>query len=201
MLWLEAQRLFGADENPICYERDDSGYFEDKRIQTLYEHTVTTNIIEHIQRFQIHLPNKKVVILTAVPVPGITDRRETLLFDWVDYEVAGNLENLAETLRIRKCFEADRNDLIATSDKEEVQRILGCSSRHANRVLMELRGGAPLRVPIRDQIFDALADGEKKTAELAEHIDGHPKAVINELTRLVRTGEIVRVRWGMYALT
>ena len=65
---------------------------------------------------------------------------------------------------------------------------------------MELRGGEPLRVPMRDQILDALADGEKKTAELVEQIDGHPKAVINELTRLVKKSEIVRVRWGVYVL-
>ena len=199
-LWLQAQCLFGADETPISYERDGSGYFEDKRLQTLYEHTVATAITEYIQKFQIHLPNKKVVLLTALPVPGITDRSETLLFDWVDYEIAGNLDNLAETLRIRRCFEADRDDLTATSNKKEVQRILGCSSRHANRVLMELRGGELLRVPMREQILEALADGEKKTAELAEQIEGHPKAVINELTRLVKRGEILRVRWGVYVL-
>ena len=200
LLWLRAQRLFGADETPICYERNGSGYFEDKRLQALYERTVAITITENIQKFQIQLPNKKAVLLTALPVPGITDRPETLLFDWVDYEIAGNLDNLAETLRIRKCFETDRDDLTATSNKEEVQRILGCSSRHANRVLMELRGGAPLRIPIRDQIFDALADGEKKTAELAEQIEGHPKAVINELVRLVKIGKIVRVRRGVYSL-
>lgn len=200
LLWLRAQRLFGADETAICYERDGSGYFEDKRLQALYEHTVATTITEHIQKFKMQLPNKKAVLLTALPVPGITDRPETLLFDWVDYEIAGNLDNLAETLRIRECFETDRNDLTATSDKEEVQRILGCSSRHANRILMELRGGAPLRIPMREQILDALAGGEKKTAELAEQIDGHPKAVINELIRLVKIGEIVRLRRGVYAL-
>ena len=198
-LWLRAQRLFGADDIPICYERDDSGYFEDKRLQALYEHTVATEITECIRKFQIHLPNKKIVLLTALPVPGITDRSETLLFDWVDYEIAGNLDNLAETIRTRECFEAERSDLTATSNKVEVQRILGCSSRHANRMLMKLRGGAPLRVPMRDQILALLADGEKKTSELVEQIDGNPKSVINELMRLVKTGEIVRVRWGVYA--
>ena len=199
-LWLQAQQFFGTDETPICYERDDSGRFEDKRLQALYEYMVATKITEYIQRFQIHLPNKKVVLLTALPVPGVTDRPETLLFDWVDYEIAGNLENLAETIRTRKCFEADRDDLTAASNKEEVQRILGCSSRHANRVLMALRGGEPLRIPMRDQILEALSDGEKQTAELTEQIDGHPKSVINELVRLVKKDEIIRVRWGVYTL-
>lgn len=198
-LWLQAQRFFGADEAPICYEHDDSGYFKDERLQALYEHIVATKISKYFQEFQMHLRNKKVILLTALPVPGITDRSETLLFDWVDYEIAGNLGNLAETIRTRESFEAQRDELTATSNRADVERILGCSSRQANRMLMKLRGGTPLRVPIRDQILALLADDERKTAELVEHIDGHPKSVVNELGRLVEAGEIVRVRWGVYA--
>ena len=63
-----------------------------------------------------------------------------------------------------------------------------------------IRGGAPLRIPFRVQILTLLADGEKRTAELVASIEGHPKAVKNELKRLVDAGEIVRVRWGLYAL-
>ncbi len=198
-LWLRAHLLFGADETPICYEHDDSGYFVDKRLQTLYEFMVTNIITKHIQNFQIHLPNKKVVILTALPIPGVTDRSETLLFDWADYEIAGNLNDLAETIRIREYFEAERNALTRTSKREDVERILGCSSRQANRVLMELRDGAPLRVPLRNQILISLTDGEKKTADLIKHVDGHPKSIINELIRLVKRKEIIRVRRGVYA--
>ena len=197
-LWLEAQCLFGADEKPICYERDNSGKFEDKRLQAFYEHIAAITILEYIQQFQIHLPNKKIVILTALPVPGITDRPETLLFDWVDYEVAGNLDNLAETIRTRESFEAERDSLTGASKRADVERILGCSSRQANRVLMELRDGAPLRVPLRAQILALLVDGEKKTSELIERVDGHPKSIINELMRLVKKEEIVRVRRGVY---
>ncbi len=198
-LWLQAQRLFGADEMPICYERADSGYFEDERLQALYEHTVTIKIVEYFQEFQMHLPNKKVILLTALPVPGITDGSETLLFDWVDYEIAGNLDNLTEVIQTRESFETERDELTATSNRKDVERILGCSSRQANRMLMKLRGGTPSRVPLRDQIFALLAGRERKTAELIEQIDGHPKSVINELGRLVEAGEIVRVRWGVYA--
>ena len=198
-LWLEAQCLFGADENPICYERDGSGNFDDKRLQVLYEYIVGTKIKEYIREFQVRLPNKKVVLLTVLLVSDITDRAETLLFDWVDYEVAGNLDNLAETIRVRESFEAARDNLTGTSKKEEVQQILGCSPRQANRVLMALRGGEPLRVPLRDQILALLASGEKKTAEFIANIEGHPKSIINELTRLVNKGEIIRVRWGLYA--
>jgi DeoR/GlpR family transcriptional regulator of sugar metabolism len=68
-------------------------------------------------------------------------------------------------------------------------------------MLKKLRGGKPLRVPFRDQILSTLAsDGKKKTGELVAAIDGHPKAIKNELSRLVEAGEIVRIRWGVYAL-
>lgn len=197
-LWLRAHLFFGADETPISYERDDSGHFVDKRLQALYESMVTNTITKHIQDFQIHLPNKKVVILTALPIPNVTDRSETLLFDWADYEIAGNLNDLVETIRIRECFEAERNALTGTSKRKDVERILGCSSRQANRVLMELRGGAPLRVPFRNQIHTLLKDGEKKTADFTKHIEGHPKSIINELMRLARRDEILRVRRGVY---
>ena len=56
------------------------------------------------------------------------------------------------------------------------------------------------RIPFRDQIRSLLTDGEKKTAELIEAIDGNPEAIKHELTRLVNAGDIVRVRRGVYAL-
>jgi predicted transcriptional regulator len=66
--------------------------------------------------------------------------------------------------------------------------------------LNKLRGGNIPRVLFREQIISILADGAKKTSEIAEAIEGHPKAVNSELTRLVVAGDIVKVRRGMYAL-
>lgn len=65
---------------------------------------------------------------------------------------------------------------------------------------MKFRGGKPLRVPLRNQIFSLLAKGERKTSELIDAIEGHPGSIKNELKRLVNTGEIVKVRRSMYAL-
>ena len=79
-------------------------------------------------------------------------------------------------------------------------RILGCSRVHANRVLYDLRGGKIRPVSIREQILNSMPPGEeKKTRQLVAAIDGHPKAIDNELRKLVDAGEIVRVRWGVYA--
>ena len=40
----------------------------------------------------------------------------------------------------------------------------------------------------------------KKTAEITTSIDGHPEAIQHELSRLVESDEIVRIRRGVYAL-
>ena len=77
---------------------------------------------------------------------------------------------------------------------------MGISKSQANRVLMKLRGGKRLRVPFREQILSCLSDGEKKTSELIEAIEGHPGSIVNELKRLVDAGKIVKVRRSIYAL-
>ena len=74
-------------------------------------------------------------------------------------------------------------------------------NRQANRILEKLRGGKRLRVPLSEQILTLLdSDGEKTTGELVASVNGHESAINNELKRLVDAGEIVKVRWGVYAL-
>ena len=100
----------------------------------------------------------------------------------------------------RQRFENEKANLTAESSSEEVMRILGCSRVHANRVLYDLRGGKIRPISLSEQILSLLASGEeKKTRQLVAAIDGHPKAIDNELRKLVDAGEIVRVRWGVYA--
>ena len=117
-----------------------------------------------------------------------------------DFDVAGGLKKLAEVIATRQGFETERDNLTPESSRKEVERILGCSSRQANRVLQRLRGGKIARVPCREQILALLANGEKRTPELTEVIQGHPKAINTELTRLVEIGEIVKVQQGVYRL-
>ena len=172
-----------------------------RRIQDVYEQGVVRVLTRTLQRTGLdRWADKTVVLISSLALPDITNRPETLLFDWEDFEIAGGLHRLPEMIATRERFEAEREKLTAESSREEVERVLGCSSRQANRILREFRGGAPLRVPFRQQILSLLADGEKRTAELVAAIEGHPKAVKNELKRLVDTGEIVRVRWGIYTL-
>ena len=91
------------------------------------------------------------------------------------------------------------SNLTANTSREEVERVLGCSSRQANRVLKKLRGGKALRVPLREQILDALADGEMKTAEIVAAVDGYPTTIRNRIRELVDAGEVVKVKRAVYA--
>ena len=202
LMWRRAQILFGNHEIPLSYDtQKGSNAYTDPRIQSVYEKRATSLLTEIFETVKFNDKTaKKVVLLTGMWLPNITDRPETLLFDWEDFLVAGGLDKLAEVITIRQQFEMERENLTADTSREEVERVLGCSSRQANRVLKKLRGGEALRVPLREQILDALADGEMKTAELVEAIDGYPTTIKNRLRELVDAGEIVKVKRGVYAL-
>ena len=201
-IWQQAQTLFGNEQTPLHYEGDtEYAHYKDERVQSLYQQMANGLVARIVGQAGLHTgTGKKVVLITSLKLPNITDRPETLLFDWEDFEIAGGLHKLAETIRTREQFEQKSANLTAKASREKVEQVLGCSPRQANRVLRKLRGGKPLRVPLREQIFSLLAKGEKKTAELLTSIDGHPKAIDNELRQLIGTGEIVRVRRGYYAL-
>ena len=202
VLWRRAQILCGNDEEPLGYDADpEFQHYKDKRIQRVYTQTVAELITAIIGRAGLNrLSNKKVVLVLSLEMPDITDRPETFLFDWEDFEIAGGLDKLAETIVTRQRFEAEREQLTADTSRQEVERILGCSSRQANRMLNKLRGGNIPRVTFREQILALLANGEKKAADVVAAIDGNPTAINHELRRLVKIGEITKVGWGTYAL-
>ena len=195
--------LFGNDETPLSYDEDTaSGCYKDDRVQSVYEQNVIGYLTRIVGRAKLNrLAGKRVVLLTSLKLPEITDRSETFLFDWEDFEVAGGLDKLAEVITTRQRFETDHANLTAESSRDEVARVLGISNSQANRVLQKLRGGKLRPFSFREQILTLLASGdEKRTAELLASIEGHPKAINNELTRLVNAGEIAKVRRGVYTL-
>ena len=194
------QILFGNDTEPLSYQMEPETYrYKDARVQSVHEKEVARIFTEIIGLAQLNrLANKTVMLITGLRIPEITDRPETLLFDWQDFDAAGGLDKLAEVIAIRQRFETERDALTAESSTKEVERVLGCSPKQASRVLRRL--GKLARVTFREQILAILADGEKKTSEIVAAIQGHPKAINTELTRLVGMGEIVKVRRGVYRL-
>ena len=202
LIWKQAQILFGDDAEPLCYDLEMNPYHhKDERIQRLREQNIVgilTQVIRHAGLDRSS--NKTLVLLTGMRLPDITDRPETLLFDWEDFEIAGSLDKLSETIATRQHFETARANLTAESGREKVVQVLGVSRSQANRVLMKLRGGKLRQTSLQDQILRLLSEGEKKTAELLEAVTGHPNAIKNELKRLVASGDIVKVRRSVYAL-
>ena len=201
-IWRQAQTLFGNDDQPLYYEGDfESGHYKDERIQGVYQQHIVGMLTQAVRYAGLNrFPNKKVVLLTSVALPDITDRPETLLFDWEDFEVAGGLDKLPDVIATRERYEAESARLTADTSREEVERVLGCSDRQANRVLVKLRGGTTQRVSFREQILAALAEGEKRPIELTEIIGGHQRSVLNVLKHLVDIGEVEKVRRGVYKL-
>ncbi len=203
-----AQMLFGNDEKPLNYEREMlsqemwSDRFIDECIQGVYDQNIVGLLTQIVGYLGLkRRKGKTVMLLNNIELPDITDRPETLLFDWVDFEIAGGLHKLEETVRTRERFEVERDNLTPESSREEVERVLGCSSRQANRMLQKLRGGNIPRVPFRDQILFLLSSGrEKTTSSLVAALDASPQSIGNELKRLLNAGEIVRVRRGVYTL-
>ena len=202
-VWRWAQMLFGNDEKPLHYDKImDTHYYKDERSQSIFQQNVTGLLTQFIKSAGLnHWTDKKVVLLTGLPLPHITDRPETLLFDWEDFEIAGGLDKLPEVIATREQFESDYTNLTGESSRKEVERILGCSPRTANRMLQKLRGGNIQRISIREQILFLLATGEKKTSLLVEAIDSSAQTISNELKRLLNEEVIVRVRRGVYKLS
>lgn len=201
-IWKRAQMLFGNDQELLSYENDiESNTYKDQRLQSIYEQEAIYSLTEIVLKAELdQLTDRRIVLIAGVSLPNITNRPETSIFDWEDFEIAGGLDRLPEIIAIRERFEQDRENLTADSSRKEVQRVLGCSLRQANRILQRLRGGNIQRKTFREQILALLKTDEKKTAEITAAIDGHPEAIIHELTRLVASNEIVRIRRGVYAL-
>ena len=199
-MWRRAQILFGNDEEPLSYEADaEFQYYKDERIQSVYTQSIAELVTEIVGRAGLNRwCGKKVVLISSLEIPGITDRLETLLFDWEDFEIAGELNKLPETITTRQSFETQRANITSETSRHEVERILGCSSRQANRFLNKVRGG---NIPtFREQILAFLADGEKKAADIVAAIEGNSGAIYYELRRLHEIGEIRKIQWGVYAL-
>ena len=106
VIWHQAQLIFGNDEEPLCYDADtEFQLYKDKRVQRIYTQIVAGLITDIIGRVGLNrLDNKKVILMSSLDIPDITDRPETLLFDWEDFEIAGGLDKLAETVATRERF-------------------------------------------------------------------------------------------------
>ena len=120
--------MYGNDAQPLSYEADTEFFnYKDERLQRIYTQGIaelTTGILGRAGFNR--LTGKKAVLISSLEIPDITDRPETLLFDWEDFEVAGELEKLPQTIARCRQFELERDQITVDTNRHEVQRILGC---------------------------------------------------------------------------
>lgn len=107
-IWKRAQILFGDAAEPLDYSVSMNPYvFKDKRIQLLAEQYSLNALIGMLSYAGLQDLGKTILLKTALRVPGLTDAPETMLFDWEDFEIAGGLDKLPETIARREAFEVE----------------------------------------------------------------------------------------------
>ena len=108
LIWRNAKILFGDAAEPLDYSVSMNPYvFKDKRIQLLAEQYSLNALIGMLSYARLQDSGKTILLKTALRVPGLTDAPETMLFDWEDFEIAGGLDKLPETIARREAFEAE----------------------------------------------------------------------------------------------
>ena len=115
-IWEQAKILFGNQVEPLNYNLTMNPYqFEDERIQELYEQNAIGALTQIVRIAGFNETSDKTLILnTALRIPPVTDAPETELFDWEDFEIAGGLDELSETIRIRENYEAEYANMDAS---------------------------------------------------------------------------------------
>ena len=134
---LLAKRIYGADSETLDYTRREEGSYVDRRVQSICDAAVQNELIQAIGRARlVRRENVKVVILTGVYLKGITDRKETVLFDYEDYLIADSLDKLEDVVQKREFDIARIRQMHADgASKADIQEIFGLSYRRVDTIL------------------------------------------------------------------
>ena len=140
-----AQMFFGKDEKPLCYEYDeDSAIYTDPRLKLISDRASEGELIQAIGRARlVRRTGVEVVIMCGRDIPGISARRETVLFDLSDLATAGSIANLSNTVSATREQEADSLPIASKMIRDghthqEVQDQLGLSRREIDAIREEL---------------------------------------------------------------
>ena len=100
-----ARMVFGNDTEPLSFDRGADGHWVDARVQQVFDACVIAELVQAVGRGRLVLYAKRVVVVSALRLPGITER--AVLFDETDWEVAGGLANLASVVADREAAELE----------------------------------------------------------------------------------------------
>ena len=132
-----AKLIYGADSEPLDYTRGEDGIYVDSRMQSISDAAVQNELIQAVGRARlVRRKNVKVVILTGAHLKGITDREETVLFDYEDYLIAGSLDKLEDVVQKRESDIAQIRQMHADgASKAGIQEIFRLSYRRVDAIL------------------------------------------------------------------
>ena len=195
---------------------DATGVYADSRLQAIADSHVTGELIQAIGRARlVRREGVQVVIMTGRELPGISGRSETTLFDLEDLITAGGLLNLKGRVHDREVEECELHQTVKTliedgaSDRKvcgildihprlakEIRATLGMSLSAPPAIRALIEGGAH----VTNEIRALISAGVNDTKGIRSHLNLKPDAIKQRLSRMVKSGELIRSGRGRYGL-
>ena len=158
-----ARMVFGNDTERLSFDRGEDGHWVDARVQQVFDACVIAELVQAVGRGRLVLYAKRVVVVSALALPGITER--AVLFDETDWEVAGGLANLASVVADREAAELE-----VSGDVRAYAEATGVSKRWAYKRTEKPRKQSKAE---RDAEIVRLHREGQKQADIVSHISKH----------------------------
>ena len=212
-----ARAIYGRDAEPLIYDYDtESGLYTDARLQGMADQYATGEIIQAVGRARlVRREGITVVILTGRELPGISGRAETTLFDLEDLIIAEGLDYLKDRVHNREAQEGELRETIKRLLEEgasdnKICQTLGMHHVPLARIKAEM-GMSQSSQPaistliagcedVTNSIKALIASGITSGKDISERISQSPAATRQRLTRMVKSGELIRTGRGVYEL-
>ena len=223
-----ARSFYGRDAEPLNYDYDDeTRSYADNRLQEIADQHAVGELIQVVGRARlVRRKDITVVIMTGRELPGISGREETTIFDLEDLIIAGGLDKLTAQVHQREVQETELREAVATlieagaSDNKICQTLslhhirlaqikaeplpgldetrMSQSSQPAIGAL--IAGCGDVTNSILDQIRHGITRSKHIETALCTHAEINPAAVRQQLSRMVKSGKLIRKGRGAYAL-
>ena len=219
-----ARAIYGRDAEPLDYDYDDeTRTYSDRRLQEIADQHAVGELIQVVGRARlVRRKDITVVIMTGRELPGISGRAETTLFDLEDLITAEGLENLKNRVHERAVQETELKETIlrliesGASDNNICQtlsihhiRLAQIKAEHLpglDETRMSQSSQPTIRAPIvgcedvTNSIKELISSGITSSKEISDTLSITAAAARQRLTRMVKSGELIRTGRGRYAL-
>ena len=223
---VRAKMMFGATElgtTPLDTTRlkintqSDGCPYIDSRMQRAWRLLVVESLLQAIGRGRLNLKPRCVVALTAVRLPNLTDRKETVLFDLVDWEIAGSLDRLPQAVAEREKkitsfkerFESgDSVNAIAKAEGIQWQTVNKIVTPPRERQVQIVLASREKRVTIGAKLTKLHklilscfeTEPELKTGDIVKTVGRARQKVTSGISELVDRFYLERIKHGCYRL-